>query len=180
MRVGSGPRERLGFVQRARDAHHWRHPAVRAVLLALLLLLVLLLAWQAAWHWRNLLAARSPQAAQVLSAACRQFGCTLEAPRALDALVLDSSQLARTPDPQVLRLSLEVRNSASYPVRTPALELTFTDADGRTLVRRVLQPAETDLAAPAALAAGATWRVDRPLAVGRQAVAGFAVELFYP
>ena len=62
----------------------------------------------------------------------------------------------------------------------PALELTLTDAQEQTVLRRVLPPQE--LAAPPELAAGAVWSgaVSVQLAGAADPVAGYRLLAFYP
>lgn len=168
-----------GFMRRAERAERWRHPAVRALLAVTALGLALGLTLQVAHQQRDLLAARWPALAPALQAWCEAAGCTLEPPRLLAQLAIDSSSLQRTDLPQVLRFEAEVRNAASHPVRAPALEVSLTDPQGRLVARKVLLPQE--LGAPGqGIAADGSWHASARLRVGELPVTGFSAEVFYP
>ncbi|WP_374675947.1 zinc-ribbon and DUF3426 domain-containing protein [Ideonella sp.] len=167
------------FVRQAERDAAWQRPAVRAGLGAMALLLSVSLAGQAAYRHRDTLAAREPAWAPVLAAGCQWLGCELRAPLALDPLRLEASDLVRTERDQVLRLTADLHNTAGHAVRRPALDVSFTDASGRLLARRVFPPGELG-ATQEALDAGGTWRIDALLAVGPLPIAGYTVEVFYP
>ena len=104
---------------------------------ALLLALLLLAQWVA--HEKNMLAARAPALQPALRAVCEAIGCVLEAPQSPEFLQIEASAY----DPlgeDMYRLSLTLRNRASWAIAYPAIELTITDASERPLVRRVLLP----------------------------------------
>ncbi len=168
-----------GFMRRAERAAIWRRPAVRASLGLCALGLAVGLALQVTHQQRDLLAARWPALAPMLQTWCDAAGCTLEPPRLLAQLAIDSSSLQRTDLPQVLRFEAEVRNAASHPVRAPALEVTLTDPQGRLVARKVLLPQE--LGAPGqGIAAEGSWHANARLRVGELPVTGFSAEVFYP
>jgi predicted Zn finger-like uncharacterized protein len=162
-----------------RDAQ-WRRPRVRRALMVLGGLLAVTLALQVVMQRRDEMAARWPAAAPTLAGLCVLFGCTLEAPRALDALAVESSGLTRVEGAPLYRLQVALRNRASTPVLTPALDLTLTDLRGDIVARRVLLAADFGREAPPRLAAGADWSVNALLDLGDARVAGYTVELFYP
>ena len=173
------------FLRRAESAARWRHPAVRAGLTLLALLLVAALAAQLALHYRDALAAQWPPARLWLQRACQLAGCRIEAPRRIDALSVDSSGLLRAEGVGHYRLSLVLNNRADTEVLMPAIDLTLTDQQGRTVVRRVLNARELG-AEGAALAPGAELALQGLLDLsalddaGESGVNGYAVELFYP
>ena len=103
------------------------------------LLLALLLLGQWVGHEKNMLAARAPALQPALRAVCEAIGCVLEAPQSPEFLQIEASAY----DPlgeDMYRLSLTLRNRASWAIAYPAIELTITDASERPLVRRVLLP----------------------------------------
>lgn len=167
------------FVRQAERAALWRRPWVRALLGGTASLLVALLLGQAGYHYREPLAARSPLLAPALQAGCEWLGCRIGAPRALERIRLDASDLSRTPQDQVLRFTADLHNTADHTVRTPALDLSFTDSLGQVVSRKVLLPSELG-ARGESMAAGGQWRVDARLAVGDLRIAGYTVEVFYP
>ncbi len=167
------------FVQQAERAERWRHPAMRSVLGTASGLLLLLLGAQIAIFQRDLLAARWPELRPLLQLACRPLQCQVGSPRLIHEIVLDSSNLSATREANVLRLEADLRNSASVPVRLPALELSLTGDQGQLLSRRVLLSAELG-ADSDALAAEKTRHLSVRLDVGALKVAGYTLEVFYP
>jgi len=111
------------------------------VWLGAVLLLALLLLVQWVGHEKNMLAARAPALQPALRAICEAIGCVLEAPQSPEFLQIEASAY----DPlgeDMYRLSLTLRNRASWAIAYPAIELTITDASERPLVRRVLLPGD--------------------------------------
>ena len=105
------------------------------------LLLALLLLGQWVGHEKNMLAARAPALKPALLGMCEVIGCVLEAPQSPEFLQIEASAY----DPLgegMYRLSLTLRNRASWAIAHPAIELTITDASERPLVRRVLLPGD--------------------------------------
>lgn len=172
-------RRKPQFVRQAERAALWRRPLVRALLGSACAVLGLMLASQVAFQYRDQLAARAPALAPPLQAACDRLGCRVQAPRVLDRIRLEASDLTRTEDEHVLRFSADLHNGAEFAVRTPALEVTFTDGLGQTVSRKVMLPADLG-ARGESIAADALWRIDARLAVGELRVAGYTVEVFYP
>lgn len=174
--------EDVAFLQQARRAARWRHPAVRAGLGFMALLLFVALVLQVVVHERDLLAALKPPLRPWIQALCEPLGCTVEDPRRIDAINIEASTFRRTAD-QRYQLSFQLRNTAPFTVRTPAVELTLTDAQDRVLLRRVLKSEETN--APGALPAAGDWSSFLALgvdaaALGGEPVAGYRLFLFYP
>jgi predicted Zn finger-like uncharacterized protein len=173
------------FVRQAERAARWRRPGVRAGLAGTALIAGALLAAQAAHTWREPLAVRVPLLAPLLSQACAWLGCELGAPRALQALSVESSGLVRVERSTLYELQVSLRNRARHAVAVPALDLTLTDANGALIARRVLQPA--DLGAGAAtIAPGRDFVLQATLQAAATAdgadrvINGYTVEMFYP
>lgn len=169
------------FVRAARRNAFWRHPAMRGLLTLLALALAALLMLQMALQQRDALAARYPAARAVLEPLCQQWGCTLQAPRELAAVVIDSSSFVAT-DAAAGRYELRfaLKNSAGHAVAMPLVELTLTDARDDVVLRRVLDP-QRELGAAPALAARSDWGVRTPVELaGVPTVAGYRVLAFYP
>ncbi len=172
-------RRKPEFVRQAERAALWRRPMVRVVLGTAALALTGLLAAQVGYHYREPLAAQMPALAPTLRAGCDWLHCKIGAPRAIERIRLDASDLTRTEQEQVLRFTADLHNTAEYPVRAPALDVSFTDALGRIVSRKVLLP--TDLGARSeSIAPDAQWRIDARLSVGELQIAGYTVEVFYP
>jgi predicted Zn finger-like uncharacterized protein len=171
------------FVRRADSAARWQRPRVRTALAAVCLLGLLTLLAQAAHSYRDLVAARWPAMQPLLAQACGALGCSVQAPRLIDALVVDSSGLLRVELSSVYELSVTLRNREGLAVAVPALDLSLTDTQGRLVARRVLLAEElgspqTSLAAGAELVLQATLLTSQ--AAAGQAVAGYTIDLFYP
>lgn len=171
------------FVRRADRAARWQQPRLRAGLAAVVLLGLLGLLAQAGHSYRDLLAARWPATQPLLARACAALGCTVQPPRLIDALVVDSSGLLRVERSRVYKLSVTLRNRDLLPVALPALDLVLTDTQGRLVARRVLSLAElgqtqTSLAAGAELVLQATLQAPETDPGG--SVAGYTIEIFYP
>ena len=127
----------------------------------------------------DLVAARWPASAPVLASLCAIAGCTLEPPRRIDALAVIGSSLVRDAAPGSYRLSVTLGNRDRIAVRLPAFDLVLSDAQGRLLVRRVLQPGELG-AQGDRIGAGAELSLEALLRAGDEPVVGYAVEIFYP
>ncbi len=168
------------FVREADRAQRWQRPVVRRLTIASALALPLLLGAQVVVHHRDVLAARWPGSAEMLRALCAPLECSLQAPRSLDAVSVQSSGLTRVDGTPFYRLQVAVHNRAGWPVAMPALDLTLTDTRGEVVTRRVLRAAELGSAAPEALDAGAEWSAQATLDVGDRRVTGYTIELFYP
>lgn len=169
-----------GFLRRAAQAAQWERPRVKRALMVLAALLGCILVLQVAVHQRDSVAARWPGSTPLLAALCSMFGCSIDAPRALDAMVVESSGLQRIDGAPLYRLQVSLRNRASTPVLSPSLDLTLTDVRGETIARRALGPADFGAAAPRRIAPGGEWPINAVLDLGDVRVAGYNVDLFYP
>lgn len=125
---------------------------------ALIPFLVLALVAQAAFHYRDAIAASWPGTRPVLTRMCAVARCAIRPLNDADALTIDASDLQRDPAHQgLLILTATLRNRARYAIAYPYLELSLTGAQegsGKipTVARRVLAPPDyvggtTDLAA---------------------------------
>jgi predicted Zn finger-like uncharacterized protein len=147
---------------------------------AVLLALVLLLQWLV--HERDRLAAAAPALRPVVRALCVPLRCTVQAPRRIDAVVIDGSSFVALGE-DGYRLGLNLRNRAPHAVALPAIVLSLTDVQEQPVVRRVLLPAELGTP-PAELPAHGEWAasVDLRMAdnAGRARVVGYRLDAFYP
>ncbi len=178
------------FLRQARARERWQRPAIRALLAVLSLLLVAAGATQAAWTWRDAIAARWPQTQPALARLCAISGCTLAAPRRPQALVIDTSSMA--PDAQgVLKLTASLRNRSAEPVAYPALELTLTDTQDRIVARKVIEPRDYLQPLPGnaaaarqhilhGLAGGAELSIQLNLHLSKDQASGYTLYAFYP
>jgi predicted Zn finger-like uncharacterized protein len=177
----TGPAPLLpSFVRESERAPRWQRPVERRLTIAAAVALPLALLAQVALHHRDTLAARSPASAAVLRALCAPLNCSVQAPRALDAVAVESSGLTRVEGAALYKLQVSLRNQAAWAVAMPALDLTLTDSRGDIVTRRVLRATELAAGAPEAIDAGAEWAALATLDVGDRRVTGYTIELFYP
>lgn len=167
------------FVREAEREARWQSSFARKALFGLALLLAGALALQGVHHYRDALAARLPAAAPALAAWCGWMGCTIEPPRRIEDIVVESTALAKTASGDAFRLNVVLRNRASTVAALPWLELTLTDSNGELLARRALSP--QDLRARGReIGPGAEATLQAALATGALRVTGYTVEIFYP
>jgi predicted Zn finger-like uncharacterized protein len=167
------------FVRRAQRAERWRRPGMRLLLGVGVLTATFALLAQGLYVYRDAVAARWPQARPSLAQACATLGCRIEALRAIDALVVDSSTLVRVEQSDLYRLSVALRNQRELEVALPALDLSLTDLQGRLIARRVLRAG--DLGAQGlTLPARGELALQATLQVAAAPVAGYTIEIFYP
>lgn len=172
------PQPLPGFLVRAQQ----RQAARRRQRLPLALAaaaLVLLLAGQIGLHFRDLIAVSWPATQPVLAAACRALGCELRAPLAIEQVSVESFTLRRIEGTHSYLLQLALRSRAPHDVRLPAIDLTLTDLQGRTLVRRMLDARDLG-AAGDRLAPQRELTLQALVDLGELPVAGYTAELFYP
>jgi len=147
------------------------------------LLLVGLLA-QAAYGFRDQIAARLPQTKPVLARACAVIGCRLELPAQIEALSIESSELQAVPGrPDMFVLTTLLRNDSAIGQAWPNIELTLNDANEQALARRVFTPHDYLPAiqdAAKGFAANSEQAVKLSFEVAQLKAAGYRVGLFYP
>jgi hypothetical protein len=169
------PEPTLDFIRQANSQARWQRPWVRGALSASALLLGIGLLAQIGTHWRDLAGARWPVLSPVLEALCQ---CRLQAPRQLDALVVDNTTLKRPQESAGFQLGVTLRNKATHPIAAPHIELSLTDTRGQVVLRRVLSP--QDFRQPERLQAqtDATWLLDFSSTDSR--ITGYTLAAFYP
>lgn len=168
-----------GFVRKADRRAFWSRGGVRVALSLLALLLLALGAGQAAYQWHDELAARWPQLRPALALGCQQVGCRLAAPRDIGQIVVESTALTRTGQPDAYRLTVVLRNRAAHALLRPSIDLSLTDVSGVVVSRRALGPEEF-AQAPEELAPRGESTYELLFAVGNRRVTGYTVAVFYP
>jgi predicted Zn finger-like uncharacterized protein len=147
-------------------------------------LLSLVLALQLAYAFRARLAQQYPVLRPALESACAAAGCTVPWVNDEAALKLEDSELLEVPGkPGQIALQARIRNLSSAAQEFPHLELTLTDVNGQTAVRRVLRPADYLGRSPApgeVMAAGSETLLSVRLETGRIRPTGYELLLFYP
>jgi predicted Zn finger-like uncharacterized protein len=180
----SEPPEAADFLaDQAAPVHRpWTHRWPMAIASALL---ALLLAAQFAIRNRDELAARYPGLRPLLSAPCAVFGCELGLPRRADRLSIEGDEMiaADPREPSRVTLIATLRNTASFPVAYPHLDLSLQNEREQVLARRTLGPAdyleaETDV--PQGLAPNGEVNLRLALDTGTVRADGYRVLVFYP
>lgn len=167
------------FLRHADRLARWDRPWVRACLWLASSTLLATLLFQSAHHWRNMIAARWPDALPLLAQWCEFASCSIEPPRRIDDIGLESSGFARLAGADQFRVSVVLRNRSATVLAMPWVELSLTDASGNLLVRKALSPQDFR-AASAVLAAQSEANLQLVLATGTPLVTGYTVEIFYP
>jgi len=167
------------FLRRAESRARWQQPRVRAALATIALVLAAALVLQAGNHFRDYAAVRWPTLRTALTEWCALAGCTLEAPRRIDEVAVDSTALTRTPGSDAFRLAVTLRSRSSVPVAVPWVDLSLTDASGKVVARKALGIRDFNPVAPVLQPNGEV--VLQTLLAARGArVTGYTVEIFYP
>ena len=129
----------VSFVRDARRKAWWKTPLVRTVLGLLFALLLAALALQWMVRQKDVLAAQEPRLAPLLHALCRPLGCEIRPLRRIESVLIDSANFSKT-GPNAYRLTFVLKNTGAAVLEIPALEVTLTDSQDQSLVRRVLLP----------------------------------------
>lgn len=132
-----------------------------AGLIAWALLGVLGLVFQASVFFKDVLAAHQPDLRPALAQLCLWADCKVSPLKQSEAVVIDHAAIDQAPMSSdavdagaSLHWAFEVhlRNSVKVPVATPWIELTLTDAQDQTVMRKVLDLSQWG--APPVMAAG--------------------------
>ena len=167
------------FIRHAQRRARWDRPGTRVALSAAALLLLFALVLQIGHHFRDTIAMRWPALKPVLAAWCDTQGCTLQPPRRIEDIAVESSALTRAAGLDAFSLAVTLRNRGGLTLALPSVDLSLTDASGQVLARRVLAPGEWRVATPT-IPAGAELPLQLLLSAGSARVSGYTVEIFYP
>jgi predicted Zn finger-like uncharacterized protein len=105
-------------------------------------LLALLLVAQLLVVFRTELLTRWPQLRPQLVGLCSVFHCTVGWPTRAELLAVIGTELQAVPGTDILELTAVIRNRAAFRVSLPAVEVTLTDTQNRTLARKVFAPVD--------------------------------------
>jgi predicted Zn finger-like uncharacterized protein len=132
--------EEPGFVTRVRKKE--KATRITRILMAIgsVLLLAAVLA-QGVITFGSVLAARYPQAKPALSEACKLLRCQIALPAQIDTLSVETGELQSIANGTFLFATV-LRNDSTLVQTWPHIELALTDTADKTLVRRVIKPAE--------------------------------------
>lgn len=145
-------------------------------------LLVCALLAQGVTTFRNVLAARFPQLKPVLASSCALLGCRVELPAQVEELSIETGELEAISGNTFL-LGTVLHNQSRLAQAWPNIELALTDADNKTVLRRVFAPAEY-LPKDVALDKGFAGRTEQPVRIYFQLdqikASGYHIAVFYP
>jgi predicted Zn finger-like uncharacterized protein len=167
------------FMRHAQRRARRETPAMRAALSGAGLILLASLTLQAAHHFRDTVATRWPETKPALVVWCALLSCSIQAPRRIEDIAVESTALTRIAGAEAFRLAVTLRNRGAMALALPSIDLGLTDAAGLLVARRMLAPEEWHVAAPT-LQAGAELPLQLLLATGSVQVTGYTVEIFYP
>jgi predicted Zn finger-like uncharacterized protein len=173
---------KLSFMRPVSNPSRWHRRGVRGVHALCSVLLLLLAALQVIVHERDRLAVMLPEYRSEISQLCASLGFDIRPLRQIESVVIDSSAFAKVRN-EVYRLNFVLKNTASMALATPSLELTLTDMQDQTLVRKVFTPSDFG-AVPEAMGAGSELNVSLPVSVRApvavERVSGYRLLAFYP
>lgn len=107
------------------------------------LLLILALTAQSTYYFRVELAAKLPGLKPLLHEYCTLLDCSVDLPRKIDLITIESSELTSDPgQASIVLLNALIHSKAQYPLAYPSLELTLTDTMDRPVARRLFGPAD--------------------------------------
>jgi predicted Zn finger-like uncharacterized protein len=107
-------------------------------------LLVLALGAQAAYFFRNEVAAKYPPTRPLLEQLCDPLGCTVGLPQQPRSISIEASdmQVNDPSRPAFVTLTATLRNNAETAVGFPAIDVVLTNTRDHTLARRIFLPEE--------------------------------------
>jgi hypothetical protein len=169
------------FVRRSRQRAQ-SGKAVRIAMAAGSALLLLALAAQAAYSFRDTLAARYPGMRPALTSLCGVLGCRVGLPANIEKLVIETGELT-TLGGNAYSYTTLLRNEGALVQAWPSIELTLSSADDKPLVRRVFGPKDY-LPASVPQAAGIAARAEQPVRLHFRLEgvepSGYHIAVFYP
>ncbi len=167
------------FMRHAQRRARWHAPATRIALCVAGLILSTSLVLQAGHHFRDSVAMRWPAMKPALTAWCAALSCSIQAPKRIEDIAVESTALTRATGPEVFSLAVTLRNRGAMTLALPSIDLGLTDAAGQLVARRMLASTEWRGATPT-LPAGAELPLQLLLTTGSVRITGYTVEIFYP
>lgn len=120
-------------------------PSKLKPLFALVLILFLLITalGQIVYFLRHDIASSFPQIKPFLVKACTHFGCNIDLPRKIEFIIIDDSDMQED-DTYVglMHLSSTLMNKAPFDQAYPNIEVTLTDVNDKSKLRRIFKPHE--------------------------------------
>ena len=157
-------------------------PWMRGLLWVTCLLLSCTLVFQVVMRERDRIAAMEPGVKPWLEWACELLACKVSPLHQIESVVIESSSFAKV-RADVYRLNFTLKNTAMCQVATPSLELTLTDLQDQSVIRRVLEAGDFG-AKQVAMDVGSELAVSLPVMVkltgSAERVSGYRLLAFYP
>nr|WP_308605755.1 DUF3426 domain-containing protein [Massilia sp. DJPM01] len=169
------------FLRRSRELEEKQGSRRIAMLLGSVLLAILLVG-QGVTTFRNILVAKFPAIKPVLVSACATLGCKLELPAQIDSLSIETGEL-QSLGANAFTLSTLLRNQSDLTQAWPNIELALTDGNDKTLLRRVVVPAEylpKGTVTAKGFAARSEQAVKLTFEVKQIKASGYRIAIFYP
>jgi hypothetical protein len=118
----------------------------------------------------------------MLEVMCEWLQCKVSPVRQIESIVMDSSSFNKISG-DVYRLNFTLKNTALIELAPPAIEISLTDAQDQSLIKRVIGPDvlgfKSDHLAPTSeSSASLTLSVNKQDGVDR--IAGYRILAFYP
>jgi hypothetical protein len=136
------------------------------------------LSLQALVAWHDQVAQAAPWLRPVVEVACVMADCRVDAPRQLQALSVESSELVQLGG-TVYQITIVLRSRAERELSPPAIDLKLTNAREEVVVRRVLRLSDFGLRSRS-LAPRQELTLQAALNTGARDIVGYNIELFYP
>lgn len=155
----------------------------RPLWLAGSLIAALLAVAQLAYVYRTPLAAKLPGSKPLLVKMCGLVGCEVPLPADENLISIEGSELIPDPaQPNLIKLSATLRNRAEFEQALPMMELTLTDNNDQTVVRKVFEPAQYLDPSHTGQGIAPNTEVQARLAldVGQLKASGYRLFLFFP
>ena len=152
------------------------------VLFAAVSSLALVFALQLILFERDRLASTAPELKSSLTALCEFAGCEVQPVRQIKSWMIDASSFTKL-RPDVYDLHVSIKNVAAVELLIPSLELTLTDLQDQSVIRRVIDRAQfagTQSVALPGSEVSATLPLHVKLPGGTERVAGYRLTAFYP
>ncbi|MBC7786680.1 MAG: DUF3426 domain-containing protein [Methylophilaceae bacterium] len=131
------------FASRAKLSSSGSKKMSRWLYLALIAILFPLAIAQSIYYFRTPIASQLPQVKSYLVKGCLLIGCKIEPPKQLESLAIDDSEMREDGDhDHVLQFSITLINKANVAIHYPSIELTLTDANDDTVIKRTFTPSE--------------------------------------
>ncbi|XKM07074.1 DUF3426 domain-containing protein [Massilia atriviolacea] len=169
------------FLRRSRELEEKQGARRIALVLGSVVLAILLVA-QGVTTFRNILVAKFPAVKPMLVSACATLGCKLELPAQIDSLSIETGEL-QSLGSNAFTLSTLLRNQSDLTQAWPNVELALTDGNDKTLLRRVVVPAEY-LPKGTVVGKGFTARSEQGIKltfeVKQIKASGYRIAIFYP